>query len=169
MILPYLWKTTRIVLITTFSILFLRTLIIDINRVNGVSMEPNFFDQQTFYTNKFLLLFSLPKRGQIVSCKSPVDGTLMIKRIIGLPGEQVHIKNNRIYITDTQGNSKELNEPYLSESTITQPWDGGATIFPKLGPDEYFVLGDNRRESLDSRIFGAISRKHILGAVITSL
>jgi len=150
-----------------FVILFIRTFIVDINRVNGVSMEPTFFDSDYFYTNKFLLLFTTPVRGQIVSCKSPTSETLMIKRIIGLPGEQVQIKSGHIFITDAAGESWELHEPYLSEDMITQPLSGGTSTFPVLGENEYFVLGDNRRESLDSRIFGAISRKYILGSVMT--
>jgi len=168
MFLSYLWKTFKIVASIVLALLFLRTFVIGTGRVNGVSMETTFLDNQKFYVNKFSLLISPPKRGQIVQCNNPlIEDRLLIKRIIGLPGEYVRIHENGVSVVDVNGNEIRLNETYLKAGAITQTWNGESGDYPKLGPDEYFVLGDNRRESGDSRHFGPVKREDIIGAVIS--
>ena|SRR3989338_1273798 len=165
MMLQYLWKTFRIVLCAVVTILFFRTFILESGRVNGISMVPTFHDNEPFLVNKYTLLFSAPMRQHIVQFKNPLNEKLLIKRIIGIPGDTVHIHNNTVSITTHEGIEIMIYEPYLAEGAITQMWNNepGDIL---LGRDEYYVLGDNRRESGDSRHFGPILRKDILGAII---
>lgn len=165
MLLRYLWKTFRLVAALVFIILFTKTFIIENGRVNGVSMDPTFKDNELFYVNKFTLLFLQPAHQQIVQCKNPLNGTLLIKRVIGIPGDTVHIHNNIITIDTKSDGTITLAEPYLKPGSITQMWNNEPADFT-LSRDEYYVIGDNRRESIDSRHFGPILRKDILGSVI---
>ncbi len=166
MILAYLWKTFKIVFIGVSTVLVIETFIVEPGRVNGPSMIPTFVDNEVFYVNKFTLLFNSPTRQQIVQIKNPFNGSILnIKRIIGIPGDTVHIRNNVVTITDSKGVNIPLNESYLMTGAITQTWNNESGDI-KLGRDQYYVMGDNRRESGDSRHFGPILRKDILGAVM---
>lgn len=166
MLFSYLWKTFRIVLIASCGLLFLRTFIVETGRVNGVSMEPTYIDNNTFYVNKFQLLFSEPFRGQIVQCKNLTENKLLIKRIIGLPGEVVHIHENKVSVTDKNGNEILLNETYIKKDAVTKMPEGGSGDIP-VPENHYFVMGDNRRESIDSRVYGPMPRENIIGSVFS--
>lgn len=168
MLLSYLWKTFRLVMTAIILILFVRTFVIEPGRVNGLSMEPTYFDDQLFFLNKFQLIFSKPERGQIIQAKMPGSEKLVMKRIIGLPGETVHIRDNSVYITTAGGTTSRLDEPYLGSDVATQTKDMKPRDYPTLRADEYFILGDNRRKSADSRDFGAVKREEIIGLVISS-
>ena len=168
MLLRYLWKTFRVVTFIILCILGVKTFIGEAGKVNGVSMVPTYQDNETFFVQKYTLLFTAPVRQQVVQCKNPLTGTLLIKRIIGIPGDTVHIRNNTISITAQNGTEYALVEPYLAPNSLTQMWnnESGDIILER---DEYFVLGDNRRESIDSRHYGTILRKDILGAVSSAV
>ena len=165
MMLSYLWKTLKLVLSTLFIILFFRTFLFEAGRVNGVSMTPAYKDDELFYVNKFQLLFSQPKRKQIVQSHNPLNGVVLLKRIIGIPGDTIHIHDNIITIDTKLGETITLEEPYLQPGSITKMWNNEPSDFT-LKRDEYYLIGDNRRESIDSRHFGPVLRKDILGAVI---
>lgn len=132
------------------------------HKVSGYSMFPNYHDGDYIITDKISYKLGQPKRGEIVVFKNPRDDSQdFIKRIIGLPGEKVKLLSNHIYI-----NSQPLNEPYLGQEIITE-----GQLFLKDGdevtvePNHYFVLGDNRPRSSDSREWGAIETKAIIGKV----
>ncbi len=167
MFLAYLWKTFRLIASLAVAILFVRTFVIEPGRVNGVSMEPTFLDDQLFFMNKFQLIFSPPTRGQIIQSRKPNSDSVLIKRVIGLPGETVSLRGNDVFITDAAGNESRLSEPYLPSGTVTLMPDKKPVTFPRLQPNEYFVLGDNRRFSGDSREYGPIHRDAIIGLVMT--
>ena len=126
--------------------------------VEGASMEPNFYTGEYILINRSQYLFDEPRRGEAVVLKFPGDPehTKYIKRIIGLPGERVDIKNGVVFI-----NSQELNEPYLPPNTVTLP-----NLSRNLESDDYFLLGDNRIDSSDSRIWGVCPRKNLIGKAI---
>lgn len=162
----YIIKTIKIALFFSLTILFVRSLVLEPGRVNGVSMEPNFIDAEVFLVNKFALLFNKPQRGQVVQIFAPSLGNVVIKRIVGLPGEQIIIRKNSVYVTGTDGVTFRLEENYLPNNTATDVEDGGVFVSPVLKKNQYFLLGDNRGHSTDSRYFGGVSREHIFGTVI---
>ncbi len=129
--------------------------------VVGPSMEPNFYDKEYLIIEKISYRFNNPRRGEVVvfeSSSNPKD--YLIKRIISLPNEKISIKRGEIYIYNTQipqGLKLEENG-YLAPGTATP-----GQIDVSLKNNEYYVLGDNRNMSLDSRVFGPIKRQDISG------
>jgi signal peptidase I len=130
-------------------------------QVNGNSMHPNFYDNEYILTNIITLHFENPKIGDVIVFKSPADPDKdYIKRVIGTPGDRVLIKNGSVYL-----NGKTLNESsYLDPSIKTNPQsfmkeDEEVTVTE----NKYFVLGDNRPYSSDSREWGFVPKKSIIG------
>ncbi len=122
--------------------------------VEGASMQPNFYTGQLVIVNRFAYYFNSPQRGDVVVLHDPEDPSQdFIKRVIGLPGELMQIKEGRVYANGTL-----LDEPYIPRF-CTSGCDGTWT----LDSDHYFVLGDNRPNSHDSHSFGPLDRKLIVG------
>ena len=122
-------------------------------RVYGQSMEPNLHSDQRLVVEKLSYNFHEPRRGDIVILQVPQAGPgLLIKRVVGLPGEKVEIKGAKVYI-----NEQPLEEPYLSSQSQR---DVRATVVP---PEHVFVLGDNRGFSNDSRAFGPVPLDNVIG------
>jgi signal peptidase I len=130
--------------------------------VQGPSMEPNFFSKEYLIIEKITYYLHQPQRGDVIVFKSPLNPKdYLIKRIIGLPNEKIILANGEIYIINKENPlGFKLKEEYLYKGSYTP---GNTTI--QLGPDEYFVLGDNRQISLDSRSFGPIKKEAIVGKV----
>ncbi len=135
------------------------------HQVKGASMEPNFHDGEYILTDKVSYRFSKPQRGDVVIFKSPTDPNVdFIKRIIALPGEKVKISDGKIVIyNNDHSQGMALKEPY----NVNGPTSGGKEV-PQdtevtVGQDQLFVLGDNRVESFDSRSWGMLPRKNIIG------
>ncbi len=128
--------------------------------VSGPSMEPSFYNNEYLIIEKITYYFRQPLRGEVIVFKSPNDPKdHLIKRAVGLPGERVVIEKGKIYIYNNQfPQGLELSEEYLSPGTSTP-----GQIETDLKENEYFVLGDNRNMSLDSRFFGPINEKDITG------
>jgi len=129
--------------------------------VVGTSMTPTLQPASVCFLNRFVYLVRDPKRSEIVVLRDPTDNTFAVKRIIAKDGDLVYIHNGQVYV-----NGRLLRESYLPASTKTFPTSGGAELTLRLGGGEYFVLGDNRKDSADSRIYGAVPRQNILGAVM---
>jgi len=123
------------------------------HRVKGDSMLPNFHDGELLLTEKVTYRLYKPRRGDVIVFRAPQRNVDFIKRIVGLPGNTVRIEDGTVFIDD-----ERLAEPYETQKT-----QGSATVV--LGQDEYFVLGDNRGSSSDSRSFGPIKRNAIKGKV----
>jgi signal peptidase I len=122
--------------------------------VKGASMEPSFFDHEYLVIDEISYRFKEPVRGDIIVFRYPKDPKqYFIKRIVGLPGETVQITGNEVFI-----NGVRVQEDYLAEGEQTR-----GEIVVTLLPEEYFVLGDNRSFSLDSRSFGPLPRQYIVG------
>lgn len=124
--------------------------------VDGASMQPNFYTDERVIVDRVSMLFSGPSRGDVIVLDSPHDGDLLLKRVIGLPGETVSIENGHVYI-----NGDVLDEDYITDFCTYRSCSG----VWELGSDEYFVLGDNRSHSLDSHSFGPVLRDSIRGIV----
>lgn len=140
--------------------LFVYLLVLQPHKIKGSSMEPNFPDGEYLLTDKLSYRFREPKRGEVVVFEAPgTRGDEFIKRIIGLSGEIIVIKNNDIFI-----NGEKLEEDYLSGAVLTKSGnflkeDSAVTI--PFG--QYLVLGDNRPFSSDSRTWGFIEKSDITG------
>jgi len=136
--------------------------------VKGRSMEPNFMDGDYLITNEFDYRFNInpPARGDVIVFKYPRDETkYFIKRIIGLPEETINISNGNIVIYNEESpNGFKLQENYIAKSVSTS-----GNISTTLGKEEYFVLGDRRFESSDSRQWGPLNEKYIIGKAWTRI
>lgn len=152
-------KTITFVLLAAFLI---RYFLIQPFVVEGQSMEPNFHNNEYLVVEKVSYRFGEPKRGDVVIFKAPTNPDLdYIKRIIAVPGETIKIANNKIYI-----NGVQISEEYIPSSDLTLVSQDNTTIMEKiLGTNEYFVLGDNREHSSDSREFGILEKSLIIGKV----
>ena len=123
--------------------------------ISGESMEPNFHDKQLILVEKIGYFTHAPKRGAVIGLRFLGDPEYRkyIKRIIGLPGETIEIKEGRVFI-----NNSKLLEVYLPTELQTEP-----DMKKVLGDDEYFIMGDNRNNSSDSRVWGVLPQKEIIG------
>jgi len=160
-----IWEFLQIVIICLVIILPIRWFIIQPFYVKGASMEPTFHDHEYLVINKIGYRTGDPQRGDIVVFRYPEDPQeYFIKRVIGLPGEKIEIKNNGVYIyNSTHLDGFKLDESsYLAESVMTYDPEGKITT---LRDNEYFMLGDNRTASKDSRAFGAVNRSFFTGRV----
>ncbi len=146
--------------------LFVRSFILSASVVDGLSMFPTFSDNERIMIEKISLLSREPERGDIVQLIHKPNGMLLVKRIIGLPGETIRIRKNAVYLIGQDGAETLLDEPYLRDGTLTRMWDSKPATFGPFAEHEYFVLGDNREHSrADSRLLGPIPRQWIYGTV----
>jgi len=128
--------------------------------VQGRSMAPTLHDGDRCLLNRFSYLYASPKRGDLVVLRDRDENDLAVKRIVALPGESVRVSEGRMFV-----NGRRLVEPYLENGTQTTAPTGTDQCY-SLGSHEYFVLGDNRAESEDSRFYGPVSRDQIIGTLI---
>lgn len=128
--------------------------------VEGLSMYATLDDNDYLIANKIDYRLHAPQRGDIIILRPPTDNSKdFIKRVIALPGEKLLIRDGFVYI-----NGHKLDEPYLPEAWTTfNNWPGDGTDGRVMGANQYFVMGDNRNRSQDSRIFGPIGRDRIDG------
>lgn len=126
--------------------------------VDGESMHPTFSNFDYLIVNELLYRFRAPERGDVIVFRYPRDPSIFyIKRIIGLPGETVSVNRGIVSITTGSEEKIQLSEPYIvnEDATYTKNFS--------LGADEYFVMGDNRPNSSDSRVWGVLPMKDIIG------
>ena len=161
----YIFELLKIVVVSLAIIIPIRYYLIQPFYVKGASMEPNFFDQEYLIINEVGYRMKAPVRGDVIVFKYPRDPQeYFIKRVIGLPGEKVQVKNGEVYIYNEANGwrGEALNEVYLPAGLKTY---GLSEDVVALNDSEYFVLGDNRNASKDSRFFGAVNKSFIVGRV----
>ena len=156
----FVMELLQVVVFAISIFLFIYLLILQPHKIKGASMEPNFHDGEYLLTDKVSYRLGEPTRGDVVVFKAPPTyNDEFIKRIIVLPGETMRVQGGKIYVDD-----HELEEKYLPEGTVVVPGsfatEGRSITVPE---DSYFVLGDNRDHSLDSRNLGPIERQYITG------
>lgn len=154
----------RVLLVSLAIVLPVRYFLVQPFIVRGASMEPTFEDSEYLIVDELSYYLRAPERGEVVVFRYPRDPSqFFIKRIMGLPGEEVDIKDGHVTITNAQHPSGfAVDEPYLNPpNRPTYP-----NIQRKLGVDEYFVLGDNRDFSSDSRIWGILPKKNLTGRTL---
>lgn len=161
----FTFELIKIVVISLVIIIPVRYFLIQPFYVKGASMEPNFYDHEYLIIDEISYRFNDPERGDIIVFRYPRNPQeYFIKRIIGLPGEEVQIKENQAYIyNDEHPEGIVLKEPYLTIGVKTYSLSEDII---SLENDEYFVLGDNRNSSKDSRSFGPVNRSFITGRVL---
>jgi signal peptidase I len=156
------WDLIKFIIIAIAIVLPIRALIAQPFIVSGSSMFPTFKDNQYLIVDQISYRFEDPKRGDIVIFRYPIDPSkFFIKRVIGLPNENVSIENGVITITEEDGSQKTLNEPYLEIDRESKD-----TLDVQLKDGEYFVMGDNRIASSDSRTWGVLPRKNVIGKAL---
>ncbi len=127
-------------------------------KVEGTSMQPHLSDQERIFVNKFVYHFTDIERGDVVVFWYPKEPSKsFIKRVIGLPGEQLEVRSGIVYV-----NGEEVNEPYVRSEFFDYHSYGPVTVPPQT----FFVMGDHRNSSNDSRHWGAVPRENIFGKAI---
>ena len=129
--------------------------------VMGISMAPTLVDSERYLLNRWVYYVRSPQRDDLVVLRDPADRGFSVKRIVAVEGDQVYLKDGFLYI-----NGRKAVEPYLKPGTPTFAAAPRREQSFKCKPGEYFVLGDNRNNSVDSRVYGPISRANILGLII---
>ena len=165
-VVAFVWETAKIIIISLAIIVPIRYYLVQPFFVKGASMENNFHDGDYLLIDEINYRFNEPKRGDVIVFRYPENPSqFYIKRIIGLPGETVEIKTDKVIIkNDEFPNGFTLKEYYLSENQRTL-----GEVTQKLGENEYFVMGDNRLQSSDSRRWGAVPKALIIGRVFVRL
>ena len=130
-------------------------------QVVGASMVPTLHDSDRYFLNRWAYFLHPPRHSDIVVVKDPTDGAFVVKRIVATPGESIYFKHGEVYV-----NGSKLKEPYLAYGTRTLTGEKVSEALVLCGRDQYFLLGDNRGNSFDSRYYGPVRRQNILGAII---
>ena len=156
----FLFEMVKIAVLAGITIGLIRYYLFKPFYVKGASMEPNFFEKEYLIIDELSYRFREPVRGEVIVFRYPENPKeYFLKRIIGLPGETIKISGGQILLyNQAHPEGISVDETYLPEEIKTE---GDRTI--KIGDEQYFVLGDNRSNSFDSRRFGSISRSLIVG------
>lgn len=149
-------------LVFAIAIFTLFEMVLPRSIVDGHSMEPSFVSDQRLVISRAHYWLGAPERGDIIVFNSPQprssNESALVKRVIGLPGDTVEFRDQQLYI-----NGELLEEPYINEPCSNYKCRDNIW---ELGPEEYFMMGDNRNVSNDSRAFGPVPASNIVGEVL---
>lgn len=159
-------EIVKFIVIALLIVIPVRTYIAQPFIVSGPSMDPTFNTGQYLIIDQVSYYFSEPKRGDVIVFRYPRDPKIFyIKRIVGLPGETLSVDTGKVTVINTTNpEGVLLDEPYVIKDHRTSE-----TFKITLGPTEYFVMGDNRAESSDSRSWGPMDKKYIIGRPLLRL
>ncbi len=160
--LEFIWEVVKVAVVSLAIILPIRYFLVQPFYVKGASMEPNFTDHDYLLIDEISYRFRAPERGEVVVFRYPKNPRdFYIKRVVGLPGERVVIKDTKVLVS-SGAELVELPEKYLDVNYLGgQPNSNYLDV--TLGADQYYVMGDNRRASSDSRSFGPITKHDLIG------
>ena len=127
--------------------------------VVGSSMSPTLREGDKLIVNRCALVYRAPQLGEMVVLRDPGHSDFAVKRVVAGPSDLILLKDGIVYV-----NGRKLREPYLQQNTLTDCSETAQKFF-RLEKNEYFVLGDNRKNSVDSRYYGGIARNNILGVL----
>jgi len=160
----YIWLARifdlgKVMILLAMVIYIVHLFFVSVFVVSGASMEPSFYDREYLVVNKISLTLKQPGRGEVVVFKFPGElKEKYIKRVIGLPGETVELKNQAVFI-----NGLKLTESYLPKEFVTEQL--GTAKKWQLKDKEFFVMGDNRPNSNDSRVWGPLPQEDLIGKI----
>jgi signal peptidase I len=129
--------------------------------VVGKSMLPTLKENNFYILNRMAFRSRGPKRGDIIVIRDPEDHGISVKRVIATEGESIHFVNGRVFV-----DGQVLKEAYLAPQMRTYTFGAAHEQFITCGKDQYFVLGDNRMASIDSRAYGPVPRENIMGQLV---
>jgi len=158
----FIWDLAKTGIVVIILALLLRNFVIQPYIVDGESMMKNFVNNEYLLVEKISYLTGDVHRGDVIVFHPPQNpSTNYIKRVVGLPGEKVLIDNNKVTITEKNGTKIVLSEPYLMPGIVTKVNSGDKEI--TVTDNHFFVLGDNREKSSDSREWGLLPKENIVG------
>jgi len=166
-VLDFLLDSLKILIIALIIVIPIRTFLFQPFIVKGSSMEPNYRSGDYLIIDELSYRLRDPQRGEVIVFEYPLDPTSKyIKRIIGLPGETIEIRDGKIFIKKDENEFVVDENIYLSESDL-EKWTINNNKDPiTLKENEYFVMGDNRNYSSDSRRWGVLPRENIVGRMM---
>ena len=130
-------------------------------KVVGRSMVPTLYDSEHYLLNRWIYYVRSPRQSDIVVLRDPNDNGYSVKRVIAAPGDSIYLKDGNVYV-----NGCKLHEAYLAPGTPTFTDSKYRDQLILCGKDQFFLLGDNRQNSIDSRCYGPVPRRNILGPIV---
>ncbi|MFA5169340.1 MAG: signal peptidase I [Candidatus Paceibacterota bacterium] len=164
----FLLDSLKILLIALAIVIPVRMLLFQPFVVKGESMEPNYHSGDYLIIDELSYRLRDPQRGEVIVFKYPLNPSYRyIKRIIALPNETIELKDGEVYVSRANGEAQKIDESlYINEET-REKWKKMLVYGPlTLNADEYFVMGDNRNNSSDSRVWGVLPLENITGKVL---
>lgn len=163
--LLFFWEVIKVALLSLAIILPIRYFLVQPFYVKGASMEPTFLDHDYLLIDEISYRWREPHRGEVIVFHYPRDPKqYFIKRVVGLPGDRLVVRDGEVWLGENGAELKLYKESYLGEWVRTQS-QTPSYLDVVLKPQQYYVMGDNRSASMDSRSFGPIEKREIIGRI----
>ena len=160
-ILRQIFQCLAVAVMAAASYLVISHFLLQSVKVVGRSMVPTLSDSQHYLLNRWVYYVHAPQRSDVVVLRDPSDNGFSVKRIIATPGDSIRLKDGCVFL-----NGCKLAEAYLASGTQTFTDSKYPDQMILCGKDQYFLLGDNRQNSIDSRTYGPVPRRNILGPIV---